>query len=253
MGFIMSTESEKRIGPADKTEARRRVSEDRRGYFAIKRALDVVLASLLLVLCFPLMLLVAAVIRLDSPGSVVYAQERVGTRRRLRGSQQYWERLTFQCFKFRTMDVNADPSVHRAFLEALIRNDRDGMAAIQGRTTELRKLVDDPRVRRPGRLLRKLSLDELPQLWNVLRGDMSLVGPRPAIPYEVEMYSPWHLRRLNAQPGITGLQQITSRSTADFDEQVQLDLRYIDHQSLGLDFEIMLKTPFVIISTRGAA
>jgi lipopolysaccharide/colanic/teichoic acid biosynthesis glycosyltransferase len=97
-----------------------------------------------------------------------------------------------------------------------------------------------------------LSLDELPQLWNVLRGDMSLVGPRPAIPYEVDVYSPWHLRRLEAQPGISGLQQVTARCAADFDTQVRLDIEYIQSQSLWLDIKIMLKTPLAILSTKGA-
>jgi lipopolysaccharide/colanic/teichoic acid biosynthesis glycosyltransferase len=126
------------------------------------------------------------------------------------------------------------------------------MSALQGESTQIRKLVNDPRVTRPGKLLRKLSLDELPQFWNVLRGDMSVVGPRPAIPYEVKMYKPWHRRRLDAQPGITGLQQIIARSTADFDQQVQLDIKYIEHQSIWQDIIIILKTPFVILSTKGA-
>ena len=150
------------------------------------------------------------------------------------------------------MHLNADSSIHQAYIKALINNDREQIHSLQGDASSTHKLVHDSRITRPGRLLRKLSLDELPQLFNVLRGDMSLVGPRPAIPYEVEMYKPWHLQRLETQPGITGLQQVISRSTADFDEQVQLDIEYIHQQTLWLDIKIMLRTPLVIISTRGA-
>jgi lipopolysaccharide/colanic/teichoic acid biosynthesis glycosyltransferase len=150
------------------------------------------------------------------------------------------------------MHQNADSSVHQAYIKALIDNDQEQIQVLQGDTSSVHKLVNDSRITRPGKLLRKLSLDELPQLFNVLRGDMSLVGPRPAIPYEVEMYKPWHLQRLEAQPGVTGLQQVTSRSVADFDEQVRLDIEYINHQSLWLDIKIILKTPLVILSTRGA-
>ncbi len=226
---------------------------DRSFYFGAKRATDVLVSACLLVVLLPLMLVIAAAIWLYSPGPIFFRQERVGAKRVGRGKNVRWQRTTFRCLKFRTMHVNADSSVHKAYVQALIENDETKMAAIQGKSTTLRKLVHDSRITPPGRLLRKLSLDELPQFWNVLRGDMSLVGPRPAIPYEVEMYRPWHLRRLEAQPGITGLQQITARSAANFDQQVQLDLRYIERQSLWLDFMIMIKTPFVIVSTRGAA
>jgi lipopolysaccharide/colanic/teichoic acid biosynthesis glycosyltransferase len=150
------------------------------------------------------------------------------------------------------MKINADPSIHQAYVKALIENDEAKMTALQGAPTQPRKLVNDSRIIYPGRLLRKLSLDELPQLWNVLIGDMSMIGPRPAIPYEVELYKSWHLRRLEAQPGITGLQQVTARCTADFDQQVQLDIKYVDNQSLWLDLEIILKTPLAVISTKGA-
>jgi lipopolysaccharide/colanic/teichoic acid biosynthesis glycosyltransferase len=150
------------------------------------------------------------------------------------------------------MKINADPSIHQKYIKALIENDEAQMTAIQGAPTQPRKLVNDPRIIHPGKLLRKLSLDELPQFWNVLRGDMSLVGPRPAISYEVEMYKPWHLRRLDAQPGITGLQQVTERCTTDFDQQVKLDIEYVDTQSLWLDVKIIIKTPLAVFSTKGA-
>jgi len=129
---------------------------------------------------------------------------------------------------------------------------QEQMMAAQTAPTLPRKLVYDERIIAPGRILRKLSLDELPQLWNVLRGDMSLIGPRPAIPYEVEMYKPWHKLRLQAQPGISGLQQITARSTANFDEQVMWDIEYIKQQSIWLDLKIALKTPLAVISAKGA-
>ncbi len=139
------------------------------------------------------------------------------------------------------MHVKADPAIHQAYVKALIENDEEKMTALQGAKTQPRKLVNDSRIIRPGKILRKLSLDELPQIWNVVKGDMSLVGPRPAIPYEVEMYKPWHLRRLEVQPGITGLQQVTNRCMTDFDQQVRLDIEYIENQSLWLDIKIIIK------------
>jgi lipopolysaccharide/colanic/teichoic acid biosynthesis glycosyltransferase len=228
-------------------------AQNHSSYYLIKRSVDIVLAFLLIILFSPFMLFIAMAIVIYSPGPVFFVQERIGSKRRSHDRHVYWMKVVFPCYKFRTMHVNSDSSIHQEYFKALIEKDVARMNALQGSDSSIRKLVQDARVTRPGRLLRKLSLDELPQLWNVLRGDMSLVGPRPAIPYEVEMYQAWQLRRLQAQPGITGLQQITARSTADFDEQVQLDLRYIDHQSLWLDFIIMIRTPLVILSTRGAA
>jgi lipopolysaccharide/colanic/teichoic acid biosynthesis glycosyltransferase len=213
---------------------------------------DIFAALILLVFFLPLMLLIAIAIKIYSPGPIFFVQERVGSKRQSRGKNSYWKRATFLCYKFRTMHHNADASVHQAYIKALIDNDHEQIHALQGDTSSIHKLVHDSRITRPGKLLRKFSLDELPQFINVLRGDMSLVGPRPAIPYEVDMYKPWHLQRLEAQPGITGLQQVTSRSTADFDEQVRLDIEYVNRRSFWLDIKIILKTPFVIISTRGA-
>lgn len=232
--------------------ALRLVVGDRNVYYTIKRMMDVVIAFILLILLSPVMIIVAIAIYIYSPGPIFFKQERVGARRHSHGGNLYWKRVNFQCYKFRTMKLNADPSIHQAYVKALIENNEAQMTAIQGAPTQPRKLVNDSRIIRPGKLLRKLSLDELPQFWNVLLGDMSLVGPRPAIPYEVEMYKPWHLQRLETQPGITGLQQITARSTSDFDQQVQLDIEYIDNQSLWLDIKIILKTPLSIISTTGA-
>jgi lipopolysaccharide/colanic/teichoic acid biosynthesis glycosyltransferase len=221
-------------------------------YYVFKRVIDITIAATLLVLLSPLLLLISLAIAIYSPGPIFFLQKRVGAKRVLRGKITYWKKEIFNCYKFRTMKVNADPAIHEAFVQALINNDTQKMSELQGESTEVRKLVRDPRVTRPGRLLRKLSLDELPQFWNVLRGDMSLVGPRPAIPYEVDMYKPWHKRRLEAQPGITGLQQVTARSAEDFDQQVRLDLEYIENQSIWLDFKIIIMTRVVILSTKGA-
>ena len=222
------------------------------GYFIAKRILDITLASVFLIILSPLMLLIALLILIYSPGPIIFVQERVGAKRQLRDGRTYWKRETFHCYKFRTMHVHADSAIHQAYVKALIENDEEKMTALQGGKTKPRKLVNDSRIIRPGKLLRKLSLDELPQFWNVMKGDMSLVGPRPAIPYEVEMYKPWHFRRLEAQPGITGLQQVTNRCMTDFDQQVKLDIEYIEHRSFWLDAKIILETPLAIISVKGA-
>jgi lipopolysaccharide/colanic/teichoic acid biosynthesis glycosyltransferase len=232
--------------------ALRLVSEGKNIYYAAKRMIDFVFAFILLILFSPLLLLIAIAIFIYSPGPILFKQERVGARRHVHNGRSYWKRVNFQCYKFRTMKIDADPSIHQAYVKALIENDETQMTALQGAPTQPRKLVNDSRIIRPGKLLRKLSLDELPQFWNVLRGDMSLIGPRPAIPYEVEMYKPWHLRRLEAQPGITGLQQVTARCTTDFDQQVRLDIKYIENQSIWLDMKIIIKTPLAIISATGA-
>ena len=228
------------------------VASGRVGYYAVKRIADIVIAFVLLVLLLPFMFIIALMIFIYSPGPVFFVQERVGAKRYTFKNYSYWKKENFHCYKFRTMKINADPAIHKAYVKALIENDEAKMTALQGAPTQPRKLVNDARLIRPGKLLRKLSLDELPQFWNVLIGDMSLVGPRPAIPYELEMYKPWHMRRLEAQPGITGLQQVTARCIADFDTQVRFDVEYIDRQSFWLDIKIMLKTPLAVISTKGA-
>ncbi|MBI5351483.1 MAG: sugar transferase [Chloroflexi bacterium] len=228
------------------------VSKGRNAYYIAKRIIDIAVSLFLLVLLSPLMILTAISIYLYSPGPILFIQERVGAKRQINGKYSYWKRVFFRCYKFRTMKINADPSIHQAYVKALIENDEAQMTALQGAPTQPRKLVNDSRIIRPGKLLRKLSLDELPQFWNVLCGDMSLVGPRPAIPYEVEMYKPWHLQRLEAQPGITGLQQVTARCTTNFDQQVQFDIEYINKQSLWLDLKIIVKTPMAVMSTTGA-
>jgi lipopolysaccharide/colanic/teichoic acid biosynthesis glycosyltransferase len=252
-------------------EALDRFADTKRGYYLAKRLFDFCAALALLILLAPLFLLISIAIFVYSPGPVFFIQERVGAQREYKNGRLGWRTVRFPCYKFRTMKLNADSSIHQAYIKALIENDeeemeavqkaatrprrvvsQDQLAAAQNAATLPRKLVNDTRVILPGRLLRKLSLDELPQLWNVVRGDMSLVGPRPAIPYEVDMYKPWHKLRLQAQPGISGLQQVTARCTTDFDEQVKLDLAYIGQQSMWLDLKIAIKTPLAIIFARGA-
>ena len=221
-------------------------------YFSTKRCLDVLGSLIALTLLAPIMALIALLIKMDTPGPAIFRQERIGARRVRRNSHNEWQQVRFHCYKFRSMVCYADPDLHRRYVQALIQNDQNCMEELQGGDNHIRKLVNDPRVTRIGRLLRKTSMDELPQFFNVLIGNMSLVGPRPAIPYEVEIYKPWHNQRLNAIPGITGLWQVTARSSADFDEMVWLDILYIENQSFWLDLKILLKTPFVVLTARGA-
>lgn len=225
---------------------------ERRSYFACKRVLDILIAGIALIVLLPLMLAIAVLVKLDSPGPAIFKQERVGLRRQRDGQRESWGINKFTLYKFRTMYKDAHSGLHRAFVRAFVRNDFPRMAALQRQDVQVCKLVHDPRVTRLGRFLRRSSIDELPQLWNVLKGDMSLVGPRPPIPYEVDAYKLWHRQRLAATPGLTGLWQVTARSLVDFDEMVRLDIWYIEHQSLWLDLRILLKTPLVVLSGQGA-
>jgi len=153
--------------------------------------------------------------------------------------------------KFRTMHTNVDDTLHHDYVTKFIKASVN--AATDTGKPALFKMANDPRVTPIGHFLRKTSLDELPQLWNVLRGDMSLVGPRPPLPYEVELYKPWHCRRVvDAKPGITGLWQVTGRSRTTFDEMVRLDLRYARTRSLWTDIKILLQTPAAVIAGKGA-
>jgi exopolysaccharide biosynthesis polyprenyl glycosylphosphotransferase len=207
---------------------------------SLKRALDIAASGLLLFLLSPIFLLIAVLVKLKSPGPVFFRQSRVGEHGQ-----------PFTMLKFRTMRVNADSAIHKEFVSQLI----NGSSPAGGGSAKEApfKIVNDPRVTSIGRLLRKTSLDELPQLWNVLRGDMSLVGPRPPLAYEVEQYKPWHYRRvLEAKPGITGLWQVSGRSRTTFDDMVRLDLRYAKNQSAWADVKILLATPRAVISGKGA-
>lgn len=223
-------------------------------YYFLKRVLDVTLVTVALGLIWPLMLVIALAIKFDSPGPVIFSQERVGVRRRRVNGKYRWEQTRFTCHKFRSMKVNAEQDLHRKFVEAYIAGDQERMKAIQpdkGGAVKY-KLNGDPRVTRVGKFLRKTSLDELPQLWNVLRGELSLVGPRPAIPYEVESYSSWHMRRLEAIQGMTGLWQVKGRGELGFNEMVELDIEYVETQSFVLDLKILVGTLPAVLLSKGA-
>ncbi|MEZ4620943.1 MAG: sugar transferase [Caldilineaceae bacterium] len=185
--------------------------------------------------------------------SVLFAAA-CGVRRRTVNGKTYWERVLFTCYKFRSMRSDADQSLHRKFVEAYIAGDDARMASVQpdknGKTKY--KLNGDPRITKIGQFLRKTSLDELPQLWNVVTGDLSLVGPRPAIPYEVDNYSAYHLRRLQALQGMTGLWQVKGRGDLGFHEMVELDVEYTEKQSFWLDIKILLGTIPAVLLNRGA-
>jgi lipopolysaccharide/colanic/teichoic acid biosynthesis glycosyltransferase len=208
---------------------------------AVKRILDVLGSSLALAVLAPIMLAIALAIRVSSRGPVLFRQTRIG---------QYGIPFTF--LKFRSMYASNDTQIHRDYVTRLITGRADAcLSDTNGRTSY--KITHDPRVTRLGRLLRRTSLDELPQLLNVLAGTMSLVGPRPPIPYEVVAYDVWHRRRLlDVKPGITGLWQVSGRSRRSFDDMVRLDLRYARAWSAALDIKILLKTPRAVISGEGA-
>lgn len=217
--------------------------------YIMKRSLDVILATLLLVMLFPVMALIALAIKLDSTGPVFFIQERVGARRLSKKRRTVWEIRTFPLYKFRSMVQDADQSVHMAYIKAFI----GGQVGSSENASSQFKLTKDDRVTRVGRFLRETSLDELPQLLNVLRGEMSLVGPRPVPVYEVEGYQPRHFERLAALPGITGLWQVQGRCQVPFEDMVQLDIDYIHKQSLWLDLKLLLLTIPTVLSKRGAA
>jgi lipopolysaccharide/colanic/teichoic acid biosynthesis glycosyltransferase len=207
----------------------------------IKRVIDVVGSGALLLMLSPFLAVIVALIKLTSKGQVIYKQERLG---------QFGAR--FKCLKFRTMYSNNDPKIHQEYVQQFISG-KDGLNKSEGSDKPVYKLVKDPRVTFIGGFLRKTSLDELPQFWNVLRGDMSLVGPRPPVPYEFEVYDIWHRRRvLEIRPGVTGLWQVSGRNRTRFDEMVRLDLRYCQTWSIWLDLKILLATPWAVINGGGA-
>jgi lipopolysaccharide/colanic/teichoic acid biosynthesis glycosyltransferase len=236
----LNEESERTIWESDQA--------DRAIEFGLKRCVDVTLAALLLVILAPLLLLIAVLIKIDSSGPVIFSQERVGARRRSNGNRTVWEIRTFQFYKFRSMVPNADDALHRAHIEAFVAGHLDSESGNDGSF----KLTNDPRVTRIGRILRRTSLDELPQLVNVLKGDMSLVGPRPVPTYEVAGYEEWHHERLAALPGITGLWQVKGRCQVTFDEMVRMDIEYVRNRSLRSDIKILMLTIPAVLSGRGA-
>ena len=209
----------------------------------LKRGMDIVGSATLLILLAPVLAVIAIVVKLTSDGPVLFEQERMG---------QFAAR--FKCLKFRTMFTNCDAKIHQAYVQQFIAGivaDQKGEAPSAAQ--QVYKITNDPRITPVGSFLRKTSLDELPQLWNVLRGEMSLVGPRPPVPYEFEIYEHWHRRRVfELKPGVTGLWQVSGRSRTKFDDMVRLDLRYYQTWSLWLDIKILLATPRAAFMGTGA-
>ncbi len=208
--------------------------------FMVKRAMDIVGSGAALLFFSPVFLLIAAIVKLTSKGPVFFKQERLG---------QFGK--TFTCLKFRSMHANNDLKIHQEFMKKLISGDYEGKG--DGKSKRVFKMTDDPRITRIGRIIRRSSLDELPQFINVLRGEMSLVGPRPPLAYEYQEYDLWHRRRvLEVKPGITGLWQVEGRSRVSFDDMVRLDLRYARSWSLALDLRILARTPGAVLFGDGA-
>jgi lipopolysaccharide/colanic/teichoic acid biosynthesis glycosyltransferase len=202
----------------------------------LRRTADIIVGGVLVLLLSPLLLLIGLAIRLDSRGPALFRQRRVGHSRR-----------EFTLFKFRSMRLDADPRGHREYVTALIQGN-----APNGGRENLYKLAVDDRITPVGRWIRRWSLDELPQLFNVILGDMTLVGPRPAIPYEVDEYPSWYLERFTVKPGLTGLWQVSGRSERTYEEMVRLDIEYTQSRSLMLDISILARTPWVVIGRKGA-
>ena len=208
----------------------------------VKRALDVVSATLALALLWPVMLLLAVLVRLDSKGPAFFVQKRIGKNGR-----------PFSIYKFRTMTHNLDQNAHKKFMQAYIKGSMGSNECRQnGNSDIVYKPFSEAQVTRVGKFLRKSSLDELPQLFNILRGEMSLVGPRPNVPYEVEAYKEWHMERLSVLPGITGLAQVNGRSALDFDSISRYDIEYARRMSLGMDIKILIATVTSVLKGSGA-
>ncbi len=207
-----------------------------------KRFIDVIGSLAGLILLSPLMLLIALLVKMSSPGPIIFRQQRLG----VKGAK-------FTFYKFRSMRTDTNDQIHRDFVNELINGNH---AAVNNGNAEqpMYKMKADPRITKVGKFIRKTSIDELPQLFNVLKGDMSLVGPRPPLPYEAEKYQSWHLKRiLDMKPGITGLWQVEGRSRTGFNEAVRLDLKYLAKWSILLDIKILLKTVKEVAQCRGAA
>jgi lipopolysaccharide/colanic/teichoic acid biosynthesis glycosyltransferase len=215
-----------------------RVSVGDGGVSFLTRAFDILLSSLLLVALSPVLIAIAIAVRLDSPGPSLFRQRRLGRNAR-----------PFEMLKFRTMRHGADARLHEQFVQAMIlgraKTNDDG-------APQVFKLNPDPRVTRLGRLLRRTSLDELPQLFNILRGDMTFVGFRPPIPYELNSYPDWYFRRFASKPGLTGLWQVSGRNEKSYEEMVALDIEYANRRSWLFDLILMVRTIGVVLTGRGA-
>ncbi len=207
----------------------------------VKRGMDIVGSFALIAVLSPLLILIAGLVKMSSPGPILFRQVRIGQMMK-----------PFMICKFRTMYTNAGHGIHHDYVKWFITSS-DKETGEKHTKNQIFKLTSDPRITPIGHFLRKTSLDELPQLWNVLVGEMSLVGPRPPLWYELQQYKPWHRHRvLEAKPGVTGLWQVSGRSRTTFDEMVRLDLRYARQQSLWADIKILFATPMAVISGKGA-
>ncbi len=207
-------------------------------YLRAKRVLDIAFTLLVLPFLCLVMLIIAVFIRIDSEGPIFYRQKRVGQ-----------DGIEFEMLKFRSMHVNNQDTLHREAVKQYMKGDK--LNGDDGAVSTIYKLVDDPRITRVGRIIRKLSIDELPQFFNALHGEMSVVGPRPPLPYEVEGYSPHDTLRLCAKPGITGYWQVYGRSRVTFDEMVEMDINYLQQQSILQDMKLIILTIPVVVSGRG--
>jgi lipopolysaccharide/colanic/teichoic acid biosynthesis glycosyltransferase len=216
---------------------RPRVLIRRRGYRIAKRLFDLTVSLLILPFASMVMLICAVAVALDSPGPVLFVQTRVGKGRR-----------RFKLYKFRTLYHNCEAGSHRAFMKAFVKGKVDGLVTDK----EVYKPFNVKQMTRVGRILRKASFDELPQLFNVIKGDMSLVGPRPNVLWEVEEYRGWHKERLEVLPGITGLAQVRGRSGITFDQIARYDIEYIENQSLMMDLKILWWTVISVLAGKGA-
>jgi exopolysaccharide biosynthesis polyprenyl glycosylphosphotransferase len=206
----------------------------------LKRVFDVIVSSFCILITSPVMLVVSLLIKLDSKGPILYQQTRIGENGQL-----------FTMLKFRSMKTNSDPNIHKAYVTRLIEENISPETKNSDGEKSL-KMEADPRITSVGRFIRKTSIDELPQFFNVLRGEMSLVGPRPSLPYEVDVYKDWHKRRFDTPPGITGIWQVTARNQVSFDEMVRLDIEYIEKYSIWLDIKLILQTPWALLNAKGA-
>ncbi len=203
----------------------------------IKHGLDALITLPIFLLLLPFFLVIAVAIKLNSKGPVFYCAKAVGKNGTI-----------FSMYKFRSMSVNNSTDIHKNYVTKLIKSEISN----GGKKDQPLKITDDSRITSVGKLLRKLSLDELPQLINVLKGDMSLVGPRPCLPYEYEIYKDWQKKRTIVRPGITGLWQVAGRSAVAFEDMILLDLYYIYNRSLAMDFSTLYETIFVVLGKKGA-
>lgn len=205
-------------------------------YLPVKRVFDFCFALFAILLFSPIMLAIALGIRISSPGPILYRQKRIGK-----------DGMPFIMLKFRSMQVSNNPDLHQEYVQNLINHN---LSPLDLGKNSL-KIIGDPRITGIGKYLRKYSVDELPQFFNVLKGEMSIIGPRPPLPYEYEVYKEWHKQRLTALPGITGLWQVMKHNTVSFDEMVHIDLDYIRSMNLWMDLKIILLTPIEMIRGKG--